>query len=110
MENVSNKYPTLDYLYKNVERISLAHWIMNYGYWDGTVIFCTESFTQTEIKRLMEQLHLKFGMKTGTKKRHDRTEIMGGHRLQVRCYSLQKLFDLVSPHMHECIMYKFGTF
>jgi hypothetical protein len=77
----------------NVEAISLAHWIMNDGYWDGTVIFCTESFTKAEVRRLIELLCVKFGIKGSTKKRFNRTEIMGGQRLRISTYSLPKLFD-----------------
>ena len=32
------KVPTLAYLKKHFREVSLAHWIMNDGYWDGTVI------------------------------------------------------------------------
>jgi hypothetical protein len=43
------KVPDIGYLIKHFNEASLSHWIMNDGYWDGTVILCTESFSKEEV-------------------------------------------------------------
>ena len=61
------KVPTFAYQKKNFSEVSLAHWIMNDGYWDGTVILCTESLSKKEVQRLIKQLFVKYGLVRGTK-------------------------------------------
>jgi hypothetical protein len=56
---------------------------MNDGYWDDTVILCTESFSKKEVQRLIKLLHKKFGIKRGTKKRNEETDFIGGVRLRL---------------------------
>jgi hypothetical protein len=69
-------------LKKHFNKASLAHWIMNDGYWDDTVILCTESFTKKEVTRLIALLQKKYGLKRGSKKRFESTEFLGGVRIR----------------------------
>jgi hypothetical protein len=44
--------------------VGLAHWIQGDGYWsEGTVLLCTDNFTEEETKRLISLLENKFGLK-----------------------------------------------
>lgn len=83
---------------------------MNDGYWDGTVILCTESFSKKEVQRLIKQLQNKYGLKRGTKKRYERTEFQGGVRLRFSgtAENIEKQVSLVKPYMHPKMVYKFG--
>lgn len=104
------KVPTLAYQKKNFNEVSLAHWIMNDGYWDGTVILCTESFSKKKMQRLIKQLFVKYGLVRTTKKRYRETEFLGGQRLRFsgKAQNIEKLISQVKPHMHIKIVYKFG--
>lgn len=104
--------PDISFLEKYFNEASLAHWIMNDGYWDGTIIICTERFTKREVAILQELLLNKFGIMTGTKKRNKETAFMGGVRLRFSGTkrNMDLVFSLVSPHMHKNMMYKFGPY
>lgn len=56
---------------------------MNDGYWDSTVLLCTEGFTKREVECLKALLLAKFGIVSGTKKRKEKTSLMGGVRLRL---------------------------
>jgi hypothetical protein len=64
-------------------------------YWDGTVILCTESFTKVEVKRLIALLNSKYGLKRRTKKRYERTDLMGNVRLRFsgKAENMEKLLS-----------------
>lgn len=106
------KIPPLEYQYKHFNEASLAHWIMNDGYWDGTVIICTESFSKREVEQLIQQLRQKYGLKRGTKKRYERTEHQGNVRLRFSgtAKNMEKLISQVKPYMHPKMTYKFGPY
>lgn len=106
------KIPSIEYQLEHFNEASLAHWIMNDGYWDGTVIICTESFSKREVLCLIEQLRLKYVLKRGTKKRYEITERQGNVRLRFSgtAENMEKLISLVKPHMHPKMTYKFGPY
>ena len=88
---------------------SLAHWIIEDGYFDAygrvqTILLCTESFTLDECKLLQEVL-LGLGIVTTLKVRNS---AKGTHRIRVSKKSMPLLRELVTPHMHYDFMYKLG--
>ena len=90
--------------------ISLAHWIMEDGYFDGygraqTVILCTECFTPVECKLLQEVL-LKLGIVSTLKVRNS---VKGTYRIRISKSSMPLLRELVTSHMHPDFMYKLGS-
>jgi hypothetical protein len=89
--------------------ISLAHWIMEDGYFDNhgrtkTVILCTECFTLEECK-LLQSVLFKINIVSTLKVRNS---IKGTHRIRVSKRSMPLLRELVTPHMHPYFMYKLG--
>lgn len=86
---------------------SLAHWIMEDGYFDKhgrtqTILLCTESFSKDECIFLINIL-LKLDIKATLKirdKTHDR------YRIRISKKSMPLLRELVLPYMHNDFMYK----
>jgi hypothetical protein len=81
--------------------ISLAHWIIEDGYFDNhgrtkTVLLCTESFTKEECVYLQEVLS-NYGIKTSLKVRDLQKDT---YRIRVSKLSMPLLRELVVPHMH----------
>ena len=88
---------------------SLAHWIMDDGYFDNygrtqTVILCTESFTKEECI-IFQKLLLKYGIILTLKVRN---KITNKYRIRISKLSMPKLRELVKPHMHSSFLYKLG--
>lgn len=46
--------PCNDFLAQYVTPVALAHMIMGDGYWDDTILVCTDCFTRDELLRLID--------------------------------------------------------
>jgi hypothetical protein len=89
--------------------LALAHWIMEYGYFDNygltqTIHLCTECFTKTECLLLMDAIS-KLGIKSTLKVRNC---TKGTYRIRISKTSMPLVRQLVIPHMHPSFMYKLG--
>lgn len=88
--------------------ISLAHWIMEDGYFDNygrslTVILCTECFTKIECE-LLQKVLLSFGINSTLKIRDS-----ANYRIRISKKSMPLLRELVKPYMHPSMNYKLGV-
>ena len=89
--------------------ISLAYWIMDYGYFYSygrtkTVLLCTESFTKEEciiLQSLLEKLNIKSTLKV-------RDKINDRYRIRISKTSMDRVISLVKPYMHKDFLYKLG--
>ncbi len=88
--------------------VALAHWIMGDGYFtDGCLKICTDNFTEEEVLRLINILHVKFGIKASINKRTNPDgEIKW--RIRVSKLSMDKLITIVSPYIIPEMYYKLG--
>ena len=83
--------------------LSLAHWIMNDGYWDAnTVVLCTESFTKEDCLLLLDLL-AKLGIVAGLKLRSREKNV---YRIRISTKSIALVKTLVLPYMHSNFLYK----
>ena len=85
---------------------------MGDGYWDsdsGTVLLCTECFTQAVVLRLIELLQTNLGLKASVKRRIANN---GNVNFRIRFSGTQDnlalLRSLVKPYMHNIMHYKLG--
>lgn len=88
---------------------SLAHWIMEDGYFDSygrsqTIILCTECFTEAECK-LIQQVLLDMGIKSTLKIRDSSRNT---YRIRISKRSMPLVRELVISYMHPDFMYKLG--
>ena len=84
--------------------IALAHWIMQNGS-RGTsrgLYICTDSFTQSEVQRLVDYLTDRYKIRCTIHK------INGRYRIYILAKSVQVVVDLILPYMHETMLYKLG--
>jgi hypothetical protein len=109
--------PSNSYLEQHFTAVALAFLIMGDGYWDKTVLICTDNFTYVEVCRFIEFLHHKLGLKATIKKRWNSERNAPGvgfahplYLFRVRFSgtvdNLNKLRTLVMPHMHKSLLYK----
>ena len=89
--------------------LALAHFLMGDGYFsEGSVLICSDNYTKEEVLRLIEVLHVKFGIKATLKKRTN----PGGAvkwRIRVSKLSIDKLVSLVRPYFISEMLYKLGV-
>lgn len=89
--------------------ISLAHWIIQDGYFDKhgqtqTIILCTESFTMAEchiLKNVLAESGIISTLKTRNKDKNT-------YRIRISKKSIPRVRELVMPHMHSSYLYKLG--
>jgi len=97
---------------ENFTAVSLAHWIMGDGFWnsqDGTLILCTDSFSLDEIKFLCNLLYTKFGLICSPNRRvKDNGEICYRIRFSTKQGNINRLRELVLPHMYQSFHYRLG--
>lgn len=89
-----------------ITEVSLVYWFMDDGSkkWGNKVIsirFCTDSYTEQEVDRLIEILYLKFNLQC-TKNRDDK-----GWRIYVSTVSYDRAYSLIYPLLHSSMLYKF---
>lgn len=85
--------------------LSLAHWIMEDGYFDNygrnqTVLLCTECFTKTECI-LLQSVLAELGIVSTLK-------VQDNYRIRISKQSIPLLRELITPYMHSDFMYKLG--
>lgn len=92
---------------RNYIKINGFYLLLN-GYWsEGTVLLCTDNFTETETKKLISILNNKFGLKAGLKRRiKGNGEIC--YRIRSHLLSIDTLRNLVSPYIIPGMFYKLG--
>jgi hypothetical protein len=84
--------------------ISFAYWIMDDGMKYGKgVLLCTESFEYADMLILIDMLKTKFDVKSSLHKRG-----VVGWRLYILGSQMNKLRNLVKPHMQPYFLYKIG--
>lgn len=109
-KNIEGKYVKIlpDTIESILTPIGIAHWIQGDGYWsEGTVLLCTDNFTEDETKRLINLLENKFGLKAGIKRRiKGNGEIC--YRIRFHLSSINNLRNLVSPYIISEMIYKLG--
>lgn len=89
---------------------SLAHWIIQDGYFDNhgrtqTIILCTESFTKEECIMLQDVL-TDFGIKSSLKVRN---KAKNTYRIRISKQSMDKVRSLVTADIPSEFRYKLGT-
>jgi hypothetical protein len=86
--------------------IGLAIWIMDDGckYKDKGLKFATNGFSLNEVKFLAELLEKKYGLKTSIHK----TGAINQYNIYVVKSSMNKLIEIVKPHIHQSMLYKLG--
>ena len=90
-------------IYELLTPIALAHWIMG----DGAtkrhgLILCTDSYTISEVVRLMNVLMIKYGLDC-TFHFNNSTPYP---RIYIKQHSMAKLETIVGPYMHPSFLYK----
>jgi hypothetical protein len=93
--------------------VILAHWIMGDGYWlksDKAIILCTECFTHKEVLRLIDLLESNLGV-WATANRRVATDGRVNYRIRLSGVplNLRRVRNMVTPHMHKCMLYKLGN-
>lgn len=84
--------------------ISFAFWIMDDGVKAaGALKICTESFTYSDILILIDMLKTKFDIQSSPQKRG-----VIGWRIYIPRTQMDKVRNLVKPHMHPEMIYKIG--
>lgn len=88
--------------------VSLAHWIMNDGYFCNnnlTIYLCTEGFTKAHCEFLIEILS-KIGIVATLNIRNPKKDT---YRIRISKNSLDLVRKLVTEHMHPIFIYKLGN-
>jgi hypothetical protein len=86
--------------------VVLAHLIMGDGNLkkgDNIIRIYTNSFTKLDVENLASVITSKLGIET--KAVHDRN---GQYMLTISKAQLDKVRELLAPHMHESMLYKLG--
>lgn len=86
--------------------LSLAVWYMDDGSLNrryGTVVLCTNSFSLDEHALLIAFFLDRFGIAAKAEPRRN-----GQFVLRINASQRRKFFDLVSPHIPDCMAYKLG--
>lgn len=89
--------------------VSLAHWIMQDGYFDNngrtqTILLCTECYTKDECILLQGVLR-NMGIKSTLKRRNKDKDT---YRIRISKLSMPLVRQLVRPYMHPDFIYKLG--
>ena len=101
--------PHKDLLQQFFSAVTLAYWIMGDGYWDKTVILCSENFTENEVRILIALLKDQLGLIATPKRRILKDgSVRYRIRFSMKHSNLQLLRQLVKPYMHESMLYKLG--
>lgn len=87
---------------------SLAFWIMDDGQRvkKGGVTLCTDSYSHSEIENLREALESKFNFVTSIHRKKGTEEGTIYERIYINKESLDEQKHLISPHLHESMLYK----
>jgi hypothetical protein len=84
--------------------VSFAFWIMDDGTKAvGALKMCTESFTYSDILILIDMLKTEFDIQSSPQKRG-----VTGWRIYIPRTQMDKVRNLVKPHMHPEMLYKIG--
>lgn len=85
---------------------SIAYWYMDDGAqkWKGKSLgmrFCTDNFTEKDVKSLAHVLHEKYNLKTSIEKKDKAS------RISISSYSYDIVKNLIFPYFIESMVYKF---
>lgn len=88
--------------------VALAHLIMGDGYFsDGCLKICTDNFTKDEVLKLIDVLHVNFGLNATINKRTNPGGVVKW-RIRISKLSMDKLITIVSPYIIPEMYYKLG--
>jgi ubiquinol-cytochrome c reductase cytochrome b subunit len=87
--------------------VALAIWIMDDGTWikDRGIRLCTDNFTLSEVKNLVDILTTKYKLKVSIHK----TGILNQYGIYIPKSNLHLLIPMVSPFMHPIFRYKLNN-
>jgi hypothetical protein len=92
-------------IYNLLTPIALAFWIMDdasYHIRDKLLVLCTDSFTHSDVLRLMIVLEKKFKLNCIIERKGTNLRIV------IKATSMYRLKILVQDHIHHSMMYKLG--
>ena len=94
-----------DNIYELLTPVALAHMIMG----DGSVsrhglVLCTNSYRLEEVVLLMNVLMIRYELECTIHKKRRNQKIE--HMIYIRQGSMPSLLNIVSPYMHESMLYK----
>ena len=72
----------------------------------GGVTLCTDSYSHSEIENLSEALESKFNFMTSIHRKKGTEEGTIYERIYIHKESLDEQKHLISPHLHESMLYK----
>lgn len=70
---------------------------------DNGFIFCTDSYTLSEVELLIKVLKQNFNLNCTYQKNKD------NYRIYIKSDSMNKFRSLVTPYFHESMMYKLAV-
>ena len=90
-----------------ISPVALAIWIMDDGTWikDRGIRLCTDNFTLSEVKKLVDILTTKYKLKVSIIK----TGIIDQYGIYIPKSNLPVLVPIVSPFMHPFFRYKLNN-
>lgn len=92
----------------NIEQVGSSDVKMGDGYFaDGSIKICTDNFTKEEVLRLIEVLHVKYGIKASINQRTNPGGVIKW-RIRISKLSMDKLISLVRPYFIPEMLYKLG--
>lgn len=100
-----SKRVTTEWLRK-LSPLSLAVWYLDDGSLNkryGTIVLCTNCFTLEEQETIVEYFSSSFGISSKIEPRRN-----GQSVVRINASQRRKFFDLISPHIPECMSYKLG--
>jgi LAGLIDADG DNA endonuclease family len=83
--------------------IALAHLIQeDEGFKSKGIFLCTDFYTLTDVIRLMNVLIIRYGLKCTLHRSNE------GYRIYISRTSVNKVIEIVKPHMLPSMYYKLG--
>lgn len=85
-----------DDIFNMLDPVGLAHWIICDGHYkSNSILLCTDSFTLTDVVKLMNVLRIRWGV--------DPTIHMYANkpRIYIKSKDIKVIIDSVTPHMYK---------
>lgn len=107
----NGKQVNIDIL-NNLSELSIAVWFMDDGYSDkgkygvSNLVFCTESFSKESCENIIQWFKEKWNISSHLRERQLKNGV--GYRVVIKSESVDKLLDLIEPHLIPSMRYKIG--
>ncbi len=88
----------------------IAYWLMDDGYYDtnkSTIHFCTESFSPSEVNKLIDLFDQKYNIKAVLSRRKNQNNIIN-YRIRLNRSETNKLINLIKKYIIPSMLYKLG--